>query len=169
MDGKKIEFSKSIDPSIDVITGTTYLGTSSSNGHRAITIFHDNEAAKVEMLEVSAPVLVKKVIDLFHTNHKTVLWDYNCNYTHQTAATDLTGVGGITRSGRCYAPDMAEKVVSEKLLTPASEGQPSKEKERPSREKKDKEAFEGASKLVTVKEACEFLKFIKHSEYSVIK
>ena len=46
MDRKEIEFSKSVDPSIDVITGITYLGTSSSNGLRVKTIFHDNEVAK---------------------------------------------------------------------------------------------------------------------------
>ena len=49
---------------------------------------------------------------------------------------------------------MEEKVVSEKLLTPASEEQPFKGKERASREKKDKEALEGTSKPVTKKEAC---------------
>ena len=96
-------------------------------------------------------------------------WDYNCNYTHQTTVTDLTGVGGITQSRCCYAPDMVEKVAPEKFLMPTSEEQPSKEKEQPSRENKDKKALEGTSKPVTEKKACEFLKFIKHSEYSVIK
>ena len=95
--------------------------------------------------------------------------DYNCNYTNQIATIDLTGVGGITRSESCYAPDMAEKVVLEKLLMPASEEQPSNEKEQPSREKKDKKAPEGTRKHVTKEEACEFLKFIKDNEYSVIE
>ena len=61
MDRKEIKFSKSVDPSIDVITSTTYLGTSSSNGPRAITIFHYNEAAKAEMPKVLTPVLVVEV------------------------------------------------------------------------------------------------------------
>ena len=95
-------------------------------------------------------------------------WDYNCNYTHQTATTDLIGVGGITRSGRCYALDMTEKVAPEKLRMPASEEQPSKEKEQPSKEKKDKKALKGTSKPVTEKEACEFLKFIKHSDIMLL-
>ena len=51
---------------------------------------------------------------------------------------------------------------------PISEEQPSKEKEQLSQEKKDKKALESTSKSVIEKEACEFLKFIKHSEYSVI-
>ena len=96
-------------------------------------------------------------------------WDYNCNYTHQTVATDLTGVGGITRSRQCYAPNMAEKVVSEKLLTPTSEEQPPRRKSKLLKKKKDKRALESTSKSVTEKEACEFLKFIKHSEYSIIE
>ena len=37
------------------------------------------------------------------------------------------------------------------------------------RKGKDKETFESTSKPVTEKEASEFLKFIKHSEYNVIK
>ena len=52
---------------------------------------------------------------------------------------------------------------------PTSEEQPSKEKEQPSREKKDKKTFKSTSKSMTEKEACEFLKFTKHSEYSVIE
>ena len=61
IDRKEIEFSKSIDPSINVITGTTYSGTFSSNDLKAITIFHDNKADKVEMPKVSTPVLVVEV------------------------------------------------------------------------------------------------------------
>ena len=57
---------------------------------------------------------------------------------------------------------MVEKITPEKLLMPTSEKQPSKEKGQPSREKKDKKALEETSKPVTEKEACEFLKFIKH-------
>ena len=61
MDRKEIEFSKSIDPSINVIMGTTYSGTLSSAGPRQITIFHDNEVARDEMPKVSTPVLVIEV------------------------------------------------------------------------------------------------------------
>ena len=121
MDKKKIEFSNSIDPSINVIMGTTYLRTPSSTGSRPITIFHDNEEARNKIPKVLIPVLVIEVPSLFpYESQKMVSWDYNCNYTHQTAATNLTGVGGITRSRHCYAPDMIEKVTPEKLLMSAS-------------------------------------------------
>ena len=170
MDWKEIEFSKSNDPSINVITGTIYLETPSSIDPRSITIFHDNEMVRDEMPKVSTLVSMVEVPRPFpYKSQKAVPWDYNYNYTNQTAATDLTGVRGITRSGRCYAPDMTEKVIPEKLLMPTSEEQPFNEKEQLSREKKDKNALEGTSKSVTEKEACEFLKFIKHSEYSVIE
>ena len=64
---------------------------------------------------------------------------------------------------------MIEKVTPKKLLMTTSQEQPFKEKEQPFREKKDKKAPEETNKPVTEKEACEFLKFIKHSEYSVIE
>ena len=130
MDKKEIEFSKSNSPSINVITGTTYSKNPSSTGPRPITIFHDNEAARVEIAKVSALVLMLEVPRPFtYESQKAVPWDYNCNYTYQTVDTDLIDVGGITRSGRCYALDMVEKVTVEKLLTLVSEKQPSKEKE----------------------------------------
>ena len=62
---KEIEFSKSIDPSISVITGTTYSGTLSSTGPRTIMIFHDNKTAKDEMPKVSTLVLVVEVLRPF--------------------------------------------------------------------------------------------------------
>ena len=54
---------------------------------------------------------------------------------------------------------------------PINEEQPLRENERLSKEKKgkDKETLESSNKPITEKEASEFLKFIKHSEYSVIE
>ena len=83
MDKKEIEFLEANDPSIDVITGTAYSRTPSSTGPRAITIFHDNEAAIAEMPKVSAPVLVVEVPRPFlYESQKAIPWDYNCNYTY---------------------------------------------------------------------------------------
>ena len=97
MDWKEIEFSKSNDPSINVITSTTYSRIPSSTGPRLITIFHDNEAAITEVPKVSAPVLVIEVLRPFpYDSQKAIPQDYNCNYTHQTATTDLIDVEGIT-------------------------------------------------------------------------
>ena len=91
--------------------------------------------------------------------------------THQTDVNDLTGVGGLTRSGHCYALGLAEEVIPKSCPVPINEEQPFKENEKLSKEKKgkDKEALESSSKPRTEKEASKFLKFIKHSEYSVIE
>ena len=72
------------------------------------------------------------------------------------AVTDLTDVGGITRSERCYSPDMTEKVALKKLLMPASGEQFFKEKEWLAREKKDKEALKGTSKPLAEKKHVNF-------------
>ena len=114
-------------------------------------------------------LVVKVPIPFPYESEKAIHWDYNCNYTHQTTVNDLTGVGGITRSERCYAPGLVEKVTLEKFMVPTSKEQSSKEKEQSFMEKKDKKTFESMSKSVTEKEACEFLKFINHSEYNVIE
>ena len=83
MDRKEIEFLESIHPSINVITGTTYSGTPSSVNPRPITIFHDNEAVRVEVPKVSIPVLMVEVPRPFpYESQKAIPWDYNCNYTH---------------------------------------------------------------------------------------
>ena len=104
MDKKEIEFSNSEGSSINVITCTIYSGIPSSTGPRSITIFHDNETARAVVPKVSIPVLVVEIPRPFpYESQKAIPWYYNCNYTHQTAVNDLTGVGGITRSGRCYA------------------------------------------------------------------
>ena len=120
--------------------GTTYSGTASSTSPRPITIFHDNEAAKIELPKVLISVLVVEVPKPFpYESKKIIPWDYNCNYTYQTVVNDLTGVGGLTRNGRCYAPGLAEEVILENRPVPTNEEQPSKEKERLSREKKGKD------------------------------
>ena len=64
---------------------------------------------------------------------------------------------------------MTEKVILEKLPMLTSEEQPPRRKSKLLKKKKDKRALESTSKSVTEKETCEFLKFIKHSEYSDIE
>ena len=73
-----------------------------------------------------------------YKSQKAIPWDYNCNYTYQTVVNNLTSIGAITQSERCYAPDMAENVTLEKLLLPTNEEQPSREKERLSKKKRKK-------------------------------
>ena len=166
MDRKEIEFSGLEDSSVNVITGTVYSGTPSSTGPRPITIFHDNEMAAMEVPKVQTPVLLVEVPKPFpYTSQKAVPWDYNCNYTHQTDVNDLTGVGGLSRNGRCYAPGLAEEIIPQSCPVPVDEEQLLRENERLSKKKKgkNKETPESSNKPITEKEASEFLKFIKHS------
>ena len=82
-------------------------------------------------------LLVEEIPKPFpYASQKAVPWDYNCNYTHQTTVNDLTGVGGLTRSGHCYAPGLAEEVIPKNCPVPTNKEQPPKEKERLSKEKK---------------------------------
>ena len=83
MDRKEIEFSSSEGSSINAITGAIYSRTPLSTGPKSITIFHDNEAAKIELPKVPIPVLVVEVLRPFpYESQKAIPWDYNCNYTH---------------------------------------------------------------------------------------
>ena len=72
---------------------------------------------------------------------------------------DIAGTGGMTCSGRCYAPINPEtregesSAVNERTKIAAPKG-------------KEKEPM---NEPVTKKEAKEFLKFIKHSEYSIVE
>ena len=59
-------------------------------------------------------------------------------------------------------PAITDKVAPEKLVTLI-------EKEQPPQEKEDGFTSDKESQPIVQKEACEFLKFIKHSEYSVVE
>ena len=72
------------------------------------------------MSEALKPILVIEVPRPFlYTSNKIVPWDYHCNYANETIVTDLTDVGGITRSRRVYMPAIIDKVVHEELSIPA--------------------------------------------------
>ena len=115
------------------------------------------------MSEVPKPMLVIEVPKPFpYTSNKTVPWDYRCNYANETIATDFTGMRGITRSGRIYMPAIIDKVAPEKPSTPT-------ELEQLSQEKKNGSTSEKENQPIVGKEACEFLKFIKHIEYNVVE
>ena len=69
------------------------------------------------------------------------------------------GTGGLTRSGRCYAPSPLK--VKEK-----EEGIEQNDVEVTVSKKKGKEPL---NEPITETEINKFLKFIKHSEYSIIE
>ena len=69
------------------------------------------------------------------------------------------GIGGLTRSGRCYAPGLAGVKREE-------EGIERSDVEVTILKKKEKKPL---NEPVSEAEANEFLKFIKHSEYSIVE
>ena len=73
--------------------------------------------------------------------------------------TDLTSVGGITRSAHIYMPTITDKIALKKPATPAEKEQLSE----------GGSVFGKESQPIIEKEACEFLKFVKHSEYSILE
>ena len=96
---------------------------------RPITIFHDNLRVNEGPSETPKSILVIKVPKPFpYTLNKIVPWDYHCNYANETAATDLTSVGGITRSRHVYMPANIDKIAPEKPSTPTGKEQLLQEK-----------------------------------------
>ena len=61
MDRKEIKFFDLEDSSVNVMTGTMYSRAPSSTSSRPIIIFHDNEAAGMELPNVLVPVLLVEV------------------------------------------------------------------------------------------------------------
>ena len=72
---------------------------------------------------------------------------------------DIAGTEGMTRSGRCYAPMNPE----------TREGESSAANERTKIAVPKGKEKEPMNEPIIEKEADEFLKFIKHSEYSIVE
>ena len=77
--------------------------------------------------------------------------------TPSTTTMELSGVSHLTRSGRCYAPPTQEKQKIDAFPSTSTAQAQAKNFEP----KKVKE-------VVNEREAMEFLKFIKHSEYYIV-
>ncbi|KAL4348719.1 hypothetical protein GQ457_17G013990 [Hibiscus cannabinus] len=96
-----------------------------------------------------------------YKNSHQVPWIYGCNMTapkrevSEIEIAGISGVGNFTRSGRCHPLDI------------------SKSMENKDAEQKDKFPLDGGipeiNEPVREEDAHEFLKFIKHSEYSVVE
>ena len=43
-----------------------------------------------------------------YMDNKMVPWNYNCNYVREATVEKISGIGGMTRSGRCYALAIGE-------------------------------------------------------------
>ena len=140
---------------------------------KSLTIYYrgGGQQAMKEVPRPPAPRLVVKVSAPFrYTSDKAVPWNYSSQAIMQELqasveqkpekmVNDIARMGGITRSGRCYAPINPRRrkgesfAANEETKIAASKG-------------KDKEPI---NKPVTEQEANDFLKFIKDSEYSIVE
>ena len=103
---------KSEEQFVDLITWAAYSENPSQNGSKPLIIFYDDEPTNDVLPKVHRPLLTVEMPRHFpYESNKRVLWNYNCNYTHETSVDDLTGVGNLTRTGRFYGHD---KVAQEK-------------------------------------------------------
>ena len=112
-------------------------------------------------------VVIKVPTPFRYTSDKAVPWNYTSQVVspepqavqvspetkQEPSVNDIVGTGGLTRSGRCYAPGLAGVKRGE-------EGTERSNIEVTVLTKKEKEPL---NKPVSEAEANEFLKFIKHS------
>ncbi|KAF1869198.1 hypothetical protein Lal_00048480 [Lupinus albus] len=104
-----------------------------------------------------------------YKSDKAVPWKYQGKLVAKSKQTEevvnLAGVGNMTRSGRVYSPvDLSRKIINaskgKEKIVETSEDRP---------ELETTELFpEKMERKVSEEEACEFLRFIKQSEYQVI-
>ncbi|XP_017979699.1 PREDICTED: uncharacterized protein LOC108662712 [Theobroma cacao] len=183
MDSSVIEFYEEAEENlVGTINGDTPDEVASSsfgaNKPKPLTIFYEENRSP---MNDTSPTMIRSGITIEVPNpfpyksDKAVPWNYECNIlgtassAPQASYENLTGVGGITRSGRCYSPEITERFGKGK---PAQGEGGLKKAYTFSKDQVDESVATPNNEVknpVTEKEAGEFLKFIKHSEYSVVE
>ena len=95
-------FEKIKEKSVNVVIREGYFNTLSSRRPKTLTIYYEDKlkVARHPTVEISMSKLKVEVSSPFpYKLDNVVLWNYICSYINETATTDFTGVGGITRSG----------------------------------------------------------------------
>ncbi|XP_017985253.1 PREDICTED: uncharacterized protein LOC108663874, partial [Theobroma cacao] len=124
MDSSVIEFYEEAEENlVGTINGDTPAEVASSsfggNKPKPLTIFYEENRSP---MNDTSPTMIRSGITIEvpspfpYKSDKAVPWNYECNILGtassalQASFEDLTGVGGITRNGRCYSPEIAERV-----------------------------------------------------------
>ncbi|CAL1355514.1 unnamed protein product [Linum trigynum] len=129
-----------------------------------------------------APLIIKTSGPFKYEDPKAVPWVYTCQLNQEVStppyeAANITGIGGITRSGRHYVPEDVEKRRIEEL-TKRQEIKRGKQKVMEALNPEIAEESEDILKMkepeeyepqVSDEDACEFLKLIKQSEFKVVE
>ncbi|XP_058763854.1 uncharacterized protein LOC131637289 [Vicia villosa] len=125
--------------------------------------YTDSNAAKAP-LTIPTPskstLVIEEPYPTPYESDKTVPWSYDTTVyingqKQEPAIINIAGTGGITRSGRVYAPDLQEK-----------DKNPTKDKGKAIAEASQEP--ESSNKALLDKEKEEFLKMIKRSDYRVV-
>ena len=111
MNQGEIEFSKEVlEEYVNVITDVKFMERSSSEGLKPLTIFFEDDPIFVNNVMMHQSRLTVEVPSHFPSmDNKMVPWNYNCNYVHEVARVNISSIGVMTRSERCYGPIMIER------------------------------------------------------------
>ena len=147
--GENEFFERIMEGSINAIIDAKFVGEFSEGKPRPLMIFFEDNSIPVADVNVHPLKLTMEVPSLFlYTDSKMVPWSYHCNYVNGLVVANILRIGGMTRSGRCYAPAVVETMP----LNPAKEL---------SKSKKFKTSLDLINEPIIENEAFEFLKFIK--------
>ncbi|XP_039030568.1 uncharacterized protein LOC120165045 [Hibiscus syriacus] len=118
---------------------------------------------KAHIIERLIPkVMIMPPSSFPYKDNKQVPWRYECQIENvessEAAKKEVDKVGHFTRSGRCYSPNQTSE--------PEKRAAPDKGKMVEIMMKDDESTI---NETVTENEAVEFLKFLKHSEYSIVE
>ncbi|XP_060194914.1 uncharacterized protein LOC132624106 [Lycium barbarum] len=97
--------------------------------------------------KMTEPIVIKHTTQLPVTNMKTVPWNYNktiVTYKGKEIVEEIDETGGLTRSGRCYAPEELRRA------------------------KQDRDSQFPVKKPITEEKAEEFMKKMKVQDYSIV-
>ena len=112
----------------------------------------NKKVCRVQFITRKPPKLVlSKPVVAHKGNYIALPHDYGCSFkSTQQPPIFQAEIRGLTRSGRCFTPEELEK-------------------QRKDKGKKGVDVTEEINKPVTEEETNEFLKLMKHSEYSVVE
>ncbi|XP_052487269.1 uncharacterized protein LOC128031926 [Gossypium raimondii] len=163
MDSKELEFYEEID---GLEEGEVYATEEGSTGKAQKAnypvVIISKPMNKESGIQIAPNVIIQKPVSFPYKDSKKIPWNYNCNVTipGEESLVNASGEdeGFYTRSGKRYDPANA-RVESGKGKALAVELGKAKTDKIETR----------INQPVTENEANEFLKFLKHSEYSVVE
>ncbi|XP_052735483.1 uncharacterized protein LOC128197475 [Vigna angularis] len=135
-------------------------------------MIHFTRTTPTSVAEGKPSVVIRAPSPFPYKSEKVVPWRYGAHALDEGKGTDpaienISGIGGMTRSGRIFTPSMVTKEGTNNNETTMAakakeflKGNGVQAEETPDKEEK---------KEISEEEACEFLKFIQQSEYKVVE